>query len=198
VRAFFLVLGVPFAYERKRNWGPLRVYGVRVSGQREQSADVLSFEQFFMAEHVRLVAIAIALAPDRETAQDVAQETLARAFARWDQVRVLDQPGAWVRRILINLLIDNHRRRTREQAAVVRLLSESSTSIASADVDGFVAMIRRLPERQRVAVVLRYLDDLSIDDVAYSMNVAEGTVKALLFKARQSLSTDLARTEEVR
>jgi RNA polymerase sigma factor (sigma-70 family) len=169
-----------------------------VSGQREQSADVLSFEQFFMAEHVRLVAIAMALAPDRETAHDAAQETLARAFARWDRVRVLDQPGAWVRRILINLLIDNHRRRTHEQGAVLRLLAESSTSTSDADIEGFVALIRRLPERQRVAVVLRYLDDLSIDDVAYSMNVADGTVKALLFKARRTLTAELSRTEEVR
>jgi RNA polymerase sigma-70 factor (ECF subfamily) len=187
-----------FAPLRKRNRGLLRVYGVRVSGQREQSADVLSFEQFFMAEHVRLVAIAIALAPDRETAQDVAQETLARAFAHWDRVRTLDQPGAWVRRILINLLIDNHRRRTREDGAVLRLLSESSTSSSSEDVDGFIALIRRLPERQRVAVVLRYLDDLSVDDVAYSMNVAQGTVKSLLFKARQTLADELTRIEEVR
>jgi hypothetical protein len=55
------------------------------------------------------------------------------------------------------MLIDNNPRRTREQGAVLRLVSESSTSGADADVDGFVAMIRRLPERQRVAVVLRNL-----------------------------------------
>ena len=65
------------------------------------------------------------------------------------------------------------------------------------EVDEFLALVRRLPERQRVAVVLHYLDDLSVDQVAAAMGVAVGTVKALLFKARQKLSADLGSKENL-
>jgi RNA polymerase sigma-70 factor, ECF subfamily len=170
---------------------------VRVTSRRDPSTDA-AFEQFFLDEHRRLVAIGLAMTPDREAARDAAQEALARAFADWDRVRALDQPGAWVRRVLINILIDKHRRGKREQLANVRLSSRPTMSIPEPAVDEFIGMIRRLPERQRIAVVLYYLDDLSVDVVAETMNVADGTVKSLLFKARQSLSSELATIEEER
>jgi RNA polymerase sigma-70 factor (ECF subfamily) len=157
-----------------------------------------TFEQFFRAEHVRLVAIGLAMAPDVETAQDAAQEALARAFAHWDRVATLEQPGAWVRRVLINLLIDGHRRRARDQRAAAGFWSRELGFSTEQDVDGFLRMTSGLPERQRLAVVLRYVDDLSVADVAVVMDVAEGTVKALLFKARRGLTADLARSEELR
>lgn len=123
---------------------------------------------------------------------------MARAFADWDRVRGLDQPGAWLRRVLINLLIDKQRRWHRERLASARLSAEPTASATEPAVDEFISLVRQLPERQRIAVVLYYLDDLSIDAVASAMKVAEGTVKSLLFKARQSLSNDLARIEEGR
>jgi RNA polymerase sigma-70 factor (ECF subfamily) len=97
--------------------------------------------------------------------------------------------------VLINLLIDGHRRRQREHGAVARLGGRVQTQTAQPEVDEFLAIVRRLPERQRVAVVLHYLDDLSVEQVAASMGVAVGTVKALLFKARQKLSADLGSKE---
>jgi RNA polymerase sigma factor (sigma-70 family) len=66
------------------------------------------------------------------------------------------------------------------------------------EVETFLALIRRLPERQRIAVALRYIDDLSVEDVARSMRVADGTVKALLFKARQTLIEELTSPKEKR
>jgi RNA polymerase sigma-70 factor (ECF subfamily) len=156
-----------------------------------------TFQQFFAAEHKRLLVVALALTPDREAARDAVQESLARAFARWNEVWQMEQPSAWTRRVLINLLIDNHRRREREHGAVLRLANRPTSAPAEPNVDEFLQLVRQLPERQRVAVALHYLDDLSVEQVAATMRVAEGTVKALLFKARQRLSADLAPKENV-
>jgi RNA polymerase sigma-70 factor (ECF subfamily) len=55
--------------------------------------------------------------------------------------------------------------------------------------------VRRLPERQRTAIALRYIDDHTVDEIAEIMDISSGTVKATLFKARQSLAAALGATE---
>jgi RNA polymerase sigma-70 factor (ECF subfamily) len=63
------------------------------------------------------------------------------------------------------------------------------------DVDGFWSLVRRLPDRQAAAVALYYLDDLSVADIADALGCAEGTAKAHLHQARQTLGQQL-RDEE--
>jgi RNA polymerase sigma-70 factor (ECF subfamily) len=155
------------------------------------------FQQFFAAEQKRLLVVALAMTSDREAARDAVQESLARAYARWDQLRRMDQPTAWTRRVLINLLIDDHRRRQREGTAVVRLGSRPAVGAGEPDVDTFLQLVRRLPDRQRAVVVLHYFDDMSVEQIAAAMDVAEGTIKSLLFKARQRLSADLGPKENL-
>jgi RNA polymerase sigma-70 factor, ECF subfamily len=60
----------------------------------------------------------------------------------------------------------------------------------------FWAAVRELPERQRAAVALRYLDDLSVEEIAEILDVTAGTIKTSLFKARQSLARSM-QAEEV-
>jgi len=57
--------------------------------------------------------------------------------------------------------------------------------------------VRALPDRQRAAVVLRYVDDLSVPEIALVLEVAEGTIKATLSQARSSLARRLAEPLEV-
>lgn len=59
----------------------------------------MTFEEFFLVEYPRLVPMLSAWCGDRETAQDLAQDALVQAEARWSDVAVLDSPGAWVRRV---------------------------------------------------------------------------------------------------
>jgi RNA polymerase sigma-70 factor, ECF subfamily len=162
---------------------------MRMTQRRSNDSDVGSpFQLFFAAEQQRLLVVALALAPDREVARDAVQEALARTFARWEEISKFEQPAAWTRRVLINLLIDNHRRSMREHVAVARWASRDQSVTHQPEVDEFLALVRDLPQRQRAAVALHYLADLSIEQVAATMNVADGTVKALLFKARHRLS----------
>jgi RNA polymerase sigma-70 factor (ECF subfamily) len=150
--------------------------------------DVIDFDQFFLEHHTRLIACGLALTNDQERARDAAQEALTRAFRDWEKVARLDHPAAWVRRVLLNLLADEGRRdgRTRRLAPVVDRHDDQRPSDSP-----LLAAIHGLPTRQREAVVLHYLDDLPIEEVASAMKVAVGTVKATLHQARASLAITL-------
>jgi len=145
------------------------------------------FDRFFRAEHPKLVACALAMTGDRESARDVAQEALLRAYRAWSHVGDFERPGAWVRRVLVNLVIDGQRQRRRERSAVGRL-REETTGLCDPETDRFWAAVRALPDRQRAAVALHYVDDLSVAEVASILKIAEGTVKASLSAARSNLA----------
>jgi RNA polymerase sigma-70 factor, ECF subfamily len=147
------------------------------------------FEAFFRAEYPGLVgALSVAVGP--EQAADVAQEAFVRANARWARVRTMDRPGAWVRRVALNMSIDHHRRTARHRRINPLLVSESRAELAPRDRD-LADALAGLPASQRLAVVLHYLLDLSVADVAAELGISEGTVKANLHRARSSLRTRL-------
>jgi RNA polymerase sigma-70 factor (ECF subfamily) len=150
-----------------------------------------SYEAFFKAEYRSLVALGAAMTGNLELAQDLAQDALARAFQYWPKISQYDRAGAWVRRVLINAAIDAIRRRGRESKALTRLPSEPTLMITDEGSDEWWRAVRALPDRQRAAVALYYLEDMSIAEVAHVLDIAEGTVKASLSKARASLATAL-------
>jgi RNA polymerase sigma-70 factor (ECF subfamily) len=127
---------------------------------------------------------------DPALAEDLAAEALARTYAHWRRVRDYEHLDAWVLRVVTNLAIDAYAKRrvvpadatpmSPEEAAVLRV------TLAQA--------LRSLPARQRDAVVLRYLVDMSEADVAASLGVAPGTVKAHLHRAVAHLRRTLGPT----
>jgi RNA polymerase sigma-70 factor, ECF subfamily len=150
------------------------------------------FAVFFRAEQPRLVALVMALTGSVEVARDIAQEALVRTYQRWPEVGEMERPGAWSRRVAINLTWNEHRRRGREDRAIQRVGEPAPLLPADPVSDRFWARVRELPDRQRAVVALHYLDDLSVADVADILDCAEGTVKSLLFKARTKLAESLA------
>jgi RNA polymerase sigma-70 factor (ECF subfamily) len=126
---------------------------------------------------------------------DLAHEALARAYRDWRTVGSLDRPGAWVRRVLINLTIDAHRRRARETLALARLDPNPATAATDVVGEAFWAAVRDLPERQRAAVALYYVEDLPIAEIAEILGISSGTVKTSLFMARRSLAVSLGAEE---
>lgn len=162
---------------------------------RRSHADDEDFERFVTAERSHVIALGLALTGDLGVAQDVAQETFERAYRHWSTVGAYDRPGAWARRVALNLLANRARSRRRESAALGRLVVPSPIEIADPASERFWSAVRALPERQRTAVALHYLEDMSVDDVATVMECAPGTVKASLHAARQSLAARLG-TEE--
>ena len=123
----------------------------------------------------------------RAEAEDCAQEAMARALARWSKVH--DHAAAWVARVATNLALDRVRklerqRRHQPQPAVV----DDPVALRRHDL---VHALRALPARQREAVVLRYIVDLSEHETARAMSCAVGTVKSSAARGLDRLRTTL-------
>jgi RNA polymerase sigma-70 factor (ECF subfamily) len=152
------------------------------------------FDAFFGA-HFDPVARALTVATgSRELAADATQEAFTKAYQRWRRVRHMDRPDGWVYVVAMNTA---RRRLTREQRAPV------TVPISAVDPVGAVATrlsvrdaISTLPRRQREAVVLRYLADLPLADVAEAMDCAVGTVKATLHQALATLRVEFEEIDD--
>jgi len=149
-----------------------------------------SFDAFYSSEFPRMVDLAYALSGSRIAAEDLAQEALLAAHASWDRVGVLDRPGAWVRRVVINKAASLYQRRAAEIRALARLAPLRGSSFLSVDSDTAHVWneVRKLPRRQAQVIALFYLDQMSISEIAHVLEVAEGTVKAHLHQARETLA----------
>jgi RNA polymerase sigma-70 factor, ECF subfamily len=151
------------------------------------------FEAMYRRELTPMIALGTTLTGSSDAGVDLAHEAMLRAYRAWPSVGGMERPGAWVRRVLINLAIDRHRRARREETAAHHL---TSTTAAAPDVDQFWATVRLLPDRQRAAVALRYIDDMTVEQIAEVLDVSAGTVKTSLFRAHKTLEATL-RAQEV-
>jgi RNA polymerase sigma-70 factor (sigma-E family) len=124
--------------------------------------------------------------------EELAQEALARAWARWDRVSTLESPEGWVYRVGLNLARSRFRRGQAERRALQRLGPANQEHVlASAEVIAVRDAVTSLPDRQRAAIVLRYFADLPVATVAEAMDCAQGTVRSLTSQAIDRLRVDL-------
>ena len=128
---------------------------------------------------------------DLAAAQDVVQEAFCRALARWKQLRGYDDPAAWVRRVAWNLATSRWRR-ARVANLHARRHREEYVAEPSPDRVALARALATLPVQQRRAVILHYLADLPINEIAQQEGVAEGTVKSWLHRGRAALAAQLA------
>jgi RNA polymerase sigma-70 factor (ECF subfamily) len=151
-----------------------------------------NLESIFRAESDRLVRTLTAAAGSRERAADAVQEAFVQAHLHWRRVQRYDDPVAWIRRVAVNRVLNKRRNGLRRDAALARLAPAPSFQQASTLPDpALAAALAALPLRQRTAVALRFLADLSVADVAVAMNISEGAVKSHVHRARQSLAAQL-------
>jgi RNA polymerase sigma-70 factor (ECF subfamily) len=120
---------------------------------------------------------------DRSDAEDVAQETLARAFARWSTVHRHAEP--WVVRVATNQALGLWRkRRPAGSANEIAVGSHAQTAVDRIDL---VRVIAALPRRQREVVALRFLADLPERDTAEALGCSIGSVKQHTHRAMASM-----------
>jgi RNA polymerase sigma-70 factor (ECF subfamily) len=150
-----------------------------------------SFEEFYLSELPRLVALARGLA-GAAIAEDLAQEAMLVTYRRWHDVRDLQRPELWVRKTCSNLAISQFRRRLVELRASARLAGRREPLAQLSDpAEEFWAAVRRLPARQGQAAALRYVYDMPLADIAETMGCSDGTVKQHLSRARVALAVAL-------
>jgi RNA polymerase sigma-70 factor (ECF subfamily) len=146
------------------------------------------FAELYRSQFAAVFRTAWAALGNREAAEDATQEAFARALERWKRLRGRAWAGGWVTRTALNAGRRMMRRR-REPPT-----DESVAPDVELAADVWRA-VRSLPRRQQEAVVLRYVADLPVAEVAEAMGCAEGTVKAHLARARERLRLEL---DEVR
>jgi RNA polymerase sigma-70 factor (ECF subfamily) len=145
------------------------------------------FEEVFRDAYWPLVRTLTVAAGDRELAADCVADAFERAYARWRRIRRYEDPVGWVRRVAINRLRDHARRAGRRDRAIERLgPPESAWAPEPAPFD-LAAALASLPEQQRIAAALFYVDDLSVEEIAQAMGRSAGTVKFHLHAARSAL-----------
>ena len=152
------------------------------------------FDTFYRRELPAMVALAAAITGNTIAAEDLAQEALLRAYNRWDEVGAYDKPGAWVRRVTINLALTNRKRAGTELKAKLRLLSWDRPTAHVVEphpprFDDVWSAVAKLPGQQRAAVALHYLEDRSVADIAEILDCSESTARVHLHRGRNSLAS---------
>jgi RNA polymerase sigma-70 factor (ECF subfamily) len=161
--------------------------GTKLSQNREKAAQE-SFEAFFRDHYRRLVRSLSVASGDQDLATEVVQQAFVQLWVEWPRISRYESPASWVARVAISRLRDQRRSLRRLASALVRLQGQTRTSYPLGETDLDLAeALARLPLRQRLAVVLYYLDDRSTAEIARAMGVAEGTVNRHLFRAREAL-----------
>jgi len=158
----------------------------------------LEIQEFVNSEYGQVVASVALVCGSAAVAEDAVQEALARAWEQYLQGRKIERLGAWVTTVALNLVRSQFRRWRVERNARARLAGPVETR----DEPGMSAVayavreaIGRLPRRQREVTVLRYYAGFDVAEIAERLGIAEGTVKAMLFRARRSLAGALGDAE---
>jgi RNA polymerase sigma-70 factor (ECF subfamily) len=154
------------------------------------------FADLFTATYTQVVRTVWFVIHDQAAAEEVAQDAFIELFRGWSRLRDFDRPDLWVRRVAIRKAQREASRRTRrtvlEQAIATAPLLEDGLPLPDPDL---IAAIRALPPKQRAIVVLFYLEDRPMSEVAELVGCSTSTGFVHLHKARRRLATALG--EEV-
>lgn len=157
----------------------------------EALADEQSFASFVTARSAQLLRTAYLLTQDHALAEDLLQTALARAWLAWS--RVDGDPEPYVRRILSNLYATWWRRKWNRETPTEQMPERYEQSTAEQAVDERADLwnsLGRLPKQQRAVVVLRFYEDLSVQETADILGCSAGTVKSQTSKALAKLRVD--------
>jgi RNA polymerase sigma-70 factor (ECF subfamily) len=132
---------------------------------------------------------------DIEVAEDITQQAFIQAIRHWQTFDGRSDPITWLCSIARNKLADYYREQERQRRRHLQLVVreiESQTSAANHEIDdrdAIVAALRQLPDMERTALVLRYVDDLSVSEVAALLRRSVDATDALIRRAKERFRT---------
>jgi RNA polymerase sigma-70 factor, ECF subfamily len=148
------------------------------------------FDTSFATHYARLVRTLSVACGDATLAEDCVQEAFSRAHLRWDKLVAQGDPVGWVYVVAVNQVRD-HSRRVKRWATKLHLLADRDSHDAPAFNDQLSIAVAGLPTQQRLAVALFYVADMSLEQVAATMELSTGAVKFHLHQARIRLRQQL-------
>lgn len=149
-----------------------------------------SFAAFYDTRYAELVRLATALVGSTEVAEDVVQDAFAAMHGRWARI---NDPMAYARRAVVNGCRSHHRWRLRRRSPTFGPEPVVEPVGVDRRVDELAAALDRLPHRQRAALVLRYVHDLSDADIARTLDCQRGTVASLIHRGLVRLREEIPR-----
>lgn len=151
------------------------------------------FVGLFRAEYRPLVHLIYLIVHDREQARDIAQEAFVQLFTRWRRISKYERPDAWVRRVAIRMAVRAIRRERLRRRREHQF--DGARPLGPVDIDVLRA-VAKLPASQRAAVVLFYLEDRPLAEVAEILACSEVTARVHLHRARRRLAEILGGEQE--
>lgn len=150
-------------------------------------ATIDELESLYRAELPRFVRAAAAIVGDEAAGRDAVQEAFVRAVRKRASFKFESPLAAWVWRIVVNEALALRRRRAAELERASEGATTPSTNHVHEQDSAVRAWVAALPERQRLAVFLRYFADLDYQSIAAALEVEVGTVSATLATAHAAL-----------
>jgi RNA polymerase sigma-70 factor (ECF subfamily) len=152
--------------------------------------------EVYAVAYPRLVGQLVGVTGDPAEAEDVVMEAFARAAARPQEFADVDNPEAWLRTVAVNLARSRWRRMLRWSHLIPALARSEAYADLPEEHLALMAALRSLPLNQREAIALHHLADLPVAEVALTLGVPEGTVKARLSRGRAALAELLEPSKE--
>jgi RNA polymerase sigma-70 factor (ECF subfamily) len=174
---------------------------------KSQQGDRSAFGELVCRHYEDVIRVVYRLCGDAQIAQDAAQEAFIRAWQALPRFRGQSTFGTWLYRIVINLCCDRQPRLQRELQALPLDIDNDRVSVEAPPVEKWMdanelcGMLHRrvdaLPASYRILVLLRYVQELSYEEIATVLNMPMGTVKTGLFRAKAALRQALEASQEV-
>lgn len=140
--------------------------------------DEREFTEFAAARSPHLYRSALLLCGDRHLAEDLVQETLAKVYVRMHRrIGRIDNPAGYAHTALVRTFISSRRRRSAGEVAVAHVPDSGGTTVDADLRLTLAAALAELAPLDRAVLVLRYLDDRSVAEVAATLSVSEGAVR---------------------
>lgn len=163
---------------------------------KQEEADFLGW---VTAHRDGLRKTAYLLSGDWFLADDLVQEALTRLYAVWGRVSAAGEPAPYARKIVVNLYLDHRRRPARREVPSAELPEGAAPDLqpsTDGDRDELMAALRQVPPGQRAVLVLRYWDDLSVEQTASLLGTSAGNVRSQSSRGLDALRAALtARTD---
>ncbi|WP_328993424.1 SigE family RNA polymerase sigma factor [Kribbella sp. NBC_01245] len=154
-----------------------------------KASEQADLRDYVIARKAALLRTAYLLSGDWHKAEDLVSMTVLKLYGSWRKVRAAAYPDAYVRRILVRVFLQEKRHPSRREHPT-DLLPETASAPATTDLDhreDLRRLLDRMPPRQRAVLVLRYYDDLSIEQTAEVLGCSAGAVKSLTVRAIDSI-----------
>jgi RNA polymerase sigma-70 factor (sigma-E family) len=153
----------------------------------------LSVTELFRDHHLELVRLAVVMVGDLATAEDIVQDCFERLHRRWPTIREPGRALAYARSSVLNGCRSAHRRSAVSRKYGPRLAQPADAVVpdaaaAAADRGQLTAALRQLPRRQREVLVLRYYADLGVAEIAETLGISPGNVRASVSRGLAALA----------